>query len=72
MLYLTSGRADWLSGRSVDFTIRFFLLFPPSQLSNVMDRFCSATWDMTELERDWKDVIIQKGGLLNKLYIPRP
>ncbi|KAI0266641.1 NAD-P-binding protein [Russula aff. rugulosa BPL654] len=48
MLYLTSGRADWLSGR-----------------------FCSANWDMAEVERDWKDVIVQKGGLLNKLYIPR-
>jgi len=48
MLYLTSGRADWLSGR-----------------------FCSANWDMAELERDWKDTIVQKGGLLNKLYIPR-
>ncbi|KAI0298255.1 NAD-P-binding protein [Russula brevipes] len=48
MLYLTSGRADWLSGR-----------------------FCSANWDMEEVERDWKDVIVQKGGLLNKLYIPR-
>jgi hypothetical protein len=72
MLYLTSGRADWLSGRFVHFTIRFFLLFPPLRLSNVIGRFCSATWDMTELERDWKDVIVQKGGLLNKLYIPRP
>ncbi|KAH9989504.1 NAD-P-binding protein [Russula vinacea] len=48
MLYLTSGRADWLSGR-----------------------YCSANWDMAEVERDWKDAIVQKGGLLNKLYIPR-
>ena len=24
MLYLTSGRADWLSGRFVQFTIRFY------------------------------------------------
>ena len=69
MLYLTSGRADWLSGRFVHFTIRCFLLF---LLSNVMGRFCSSTWDMAEVERDWKDVIVQKGGLVNKLYIPRP
>jgi len=48
MLYLTSGRADWLNGR-----------------------FCSAIWDMAEVERDWKDIIVQKGGLVNKLYIPR-
>jgi len=26
---------------------------------------------MEEVEKDWKDVIIQEGGLLNKLYIPR-
>jgi len=25
---------------------------------------------MAEVEKDWKDVIIRKGGLLNKLYIP--
>jgi NAD(P)-dependent dehydrogenase (short-subunit alcohol dehydrogenase family) len=49
MLYLTSGRADWLSGR-----------------------YCSSNWDMAEVERDWKNAIVQKGGLLNKLYIPRP
>ena len=27
---------------------------------------------MAEVERDWKDVIIQKGGLVNILYNPRP
>jgi hypothetical protein len=36
-----------------------------------MGRFCSAIWDMAEVERDWKDIIVQKGGLVNKLYIPR-
>ena len=71
MLYLTSGRADWLSGRFVHFTIRFCPAFI-FLLSNVMGRFCSANWDMAEVERDWKDVIVQKGGLVNKLYIPRP
>jgi hypothetical protein len=34
--------------------------------------YYSANWDMAEVERDWKDVIVQKGGLVNKLYIPRP
>jgi hypothetical protein len=24
------------------------------------------------VERDWKDVILQKGGMVNKLYITRP
>ncbi|KAI0294640.1 NAD-P-binding protein [Multifurca ochricompacta] len=47
MLYLTSGRADWLTGRHY-----------------------SANWDISEVERDWKDVIVEKGGLVNKLYIP--
>ena len=68
MLYLTSGRADWLSGRFVHFTVRRSVLF----LSNVIGRFCSANWDMAEVERDWKDLIVQKEGLLNKLHIPRP
>ncbi|KAI0294641.1 NAD-P-binding protein [Multifurca ochricompacta] len=48
MLYLTSGRADWLSGR-----------------------YYSANWDISEVERDWKDLIVEKGGLVNKLCIPR-
>jgi hypothetical protein len=70
MLYLTSGRADWLSGRFVHFAVRSsaFKFF----LSNIVGRFCSANWDMAEVERDWKDLIVQKGGLFNKLYIPRP
>jgi len=34
--------------------------------------YYSANWDMAEVERDWKDLIVQNGGLLNKLYIPRP
>ncbi|KAI0056299.1 NAD-P-binding protein [Artomyces pyxidatus] len=47
-LYLTSGKADYLSGRYV-----------------------SSTWDMGEIERDWKEKIIAQNGLVNKLYIPQ-
>jgi hypothetical protein len=45
--------------------------FDPDSDVMGMYRFCSANWDLAEVERDWKDVIVQKGGLLNKLYIPR-
>ncbi|KAI0313160.1 NAD-P-binding protein [Amylostereum chailletii] len=48
MLYLTSGRADWLSGR-----------------------FVSSTWDLGEVERDWKTKIVEQGGLVSKLFIPK-
>ncbi|GJE89918.1 SDR family oxidoreductase [Phanerochaete sordida] len=47
MLYLTSGRADWLSGR-----------------------YISANWDLQEVERDWKEKIIEQSGLVDKLHIP--
>jgi len=47
ILYLTSGRADYLSGRYV-----------------------SATWDLGEVERDWKEKIVAQNGLVNKLSIP--
>ena len=70
MLYLTSGRADWLSGRFVYSSSGWLL---PTYLFSAFfldGRFCSSNWDMAEVERDWKDVILQKGGLLNKLYIP--
>jgi NAD(P)-dependent dehydrogenase (short-subunit alcohol dehydrogenase family) len=47
ILYLTSGNADYLSGRYV-----------------------SATWDLGEVERDWKEKIIAQNGLVAKLSIP--
>jgi hypothetical protein len=75
MLYLTSGRADWLSGRFVPLLRLFFFTCPICPLHTLIFdgivRYCSANWDMAEVERNWKDVIVQKGGLLNKLYIPR-
>ena len=37
-----------------------------------MGSYYSANWDIAEVERDWKDLIVQNGGLVNKLYIPRP
>ncbi|TFY80071.1 hypothetical protein EWM64_g3944 [Hericium alpestre] len=46
-LYLSAGKADWLSGR-----------------------FVAATWDLEELERDWKDKIIESQALVNRLAIP--
>jgi hypothetical protein len=45
--YLTSGKADYLSGRYV-----------------------SATWDLGEVERDWKEKILAQSGLVSKLSIP--
>jgi hypothetical protein len=45
---LTSGKADYLSGR-----------------------FVSATWDLGEVERDWKEKIINQHALVNKLAIPQ-
>ncbi|KAI0310636.1 NAD-P-binding protein [Amylostereum chailletii] len=47
MLYLTSGKADWLNGRYV-----------------------SASWDLGEVEQVWKEKILEKDALVNKLYIP--
>ena len=72
MLYLTSGRADWLSGRFVPLPLVCTFFSRLSHLFfNGIVRYCSANWDMAEVERNWRDVIVQKGGLLNKLYIPR-
>jgi hypothetical protein len=48
ILYLTSGRADYLSGR-----------------------FVASTWDLEEVERDWKDKIITQNALVSKLHIPQ-
>ena len=45
--YLTSGKADYLSGRYV-----------------------SSTWDLGEVERDWKEKIVAQSSLVSKLSIP--
>jgi hypothetical protein len=63
MLHLTSGRADWLSGRFVHWALIKEIIF-------IGNRYCSANWDISEVERHWKDVVDQKGGLVNRLYIP--
>ncbi|KAJ7158000.1 NAD-P-binding protein [Mycena crocata] len=33
-------------------------------------RYVSANWDLGEIEEKWKAKILEKGGLVNKLYIP--
>jgi hypothetical protein len=48
ILYLISGRADYLSGR-----------------------FVASTWDLGEVERDWKEKIISQDALVSKLHIPQ-
>ncbi|KAH9004928.1 NAD-P-binding protein, partial [Lactarius hatsudake] len=48
MLYLTSGRFDWLNGK-----------------------YLAATWDISEVERDWKEKVQAGGVLVNKLAIPK-
>jgi hypothetical protein len=45
--HLTSGKADYLSGRYV-----------------------SSTWDLGEVERDWKEKIVAQSSLVSKLSIP--
>jgi len=47
VLYLTTGKANYLSGRYV-----------------------SSTWDLGEVERDWKEKIMGQNCLVNKLAIP--
>ena len=46
MLYLSSGKADWLSGRYVE-----------------------STWDLGQVEREWKEKILTKDLLVNKLDV---
>ncbi|KAI0064174.1 NAD-P-binding protein [Artomyces pyxidatus] len=47
VLYLTGGKADWLSGR-----------------------YLSSHWDLGELEKVYKERILAKNALVNKLYLP--
>ena len=50
--------------------VRILLLDLRKTIFLLVDRYYSANWDIAEVERVWKDVIVQKGGLVNKLYIP--
>jgi len=48
ILFVISGKADYLSGR-----------------------FVASTWDLGEVERDWKEKIIAQNALVSKLHIPQ-
>ena len=48
ILYVISGKADYLSGRLV-----------------------ASTWDLGEIERDWKEKIVSQNALVSKLHIPQ-
>jgi hypothetical protein len=48
ILYVMSGKADYLSGR-----------------------FVASTWDLGEVERDWKEKIIAQNALVSKLHVPQ-
>jgi len=47
VMYLTAGKADYLSGRYV-----------------------ASAWDLSEVERDWKEKIVGQNCLVNKLSVP--
>lgn len=34
-------------------------------------RYYSANWDVAEVERDWKDAILEQKALVNRLSVPR-
>lgn len=70
MLYLTSGRIDWLNGKSVRC---FFLVMPATYNLTDLDnaRYLAANWDIAEIERDWKEKIQVENVLVNKLTIPK-
>ena len=35
-----------------------------------VSRFISANWDLGEMERDWKEKIVEQNGLVSKLSLP--
>jgi hypothetical protein len=34
-------------------------------------RYVAATWDLGEVERDWKEKIVSQEALISKLHIPQ-
>lgn len=72
MLYLTSGRLDWLNGKSVQDLPDHALSLPSDEL-RYPARYLSANWDISEIERDWKEKIQidSENALVSKLTIPK-
>ena len=64
-LYLTSGRADWLSGRLLHYARLI------DRGGSRVARYYSSNWDIAEVERDWKEAILEQKGLVNELSIPK-
>lgn len=68
ILHLAAGKADWLSGRCVP-SYSYLCACWRSLLTHTR-RYVSACWDITELERDWKEKVLGKRALVNRLYLP--
>lgn len=47
-----------------------FLYLSSGKADHFKSRYVSATWDLAEVEKDWKEKIVAQNGLVSKLSIP--
>ncbi|KAI0044557.1 NAD-P-binding protein [Auriscalpium vulgare] len=47
-----------------------FLYLSSGKADYLNSRYVSATWDLAEVEKDWKEKIVAQNGLVSKLSIP--
>jgi hypothetical protein len=69
ILHLAAGKADWLNGRCV---VRCGLCVRRTDRLTLPGprRYVSAGWDITELEEEWKEKVLKRRALVNRLHLP--
>ncbi|KAI0061665.1 NAD-P-binding protein [Artomyces pyxidatus] len=54
----------------VELPAAVFVYLTAGKADYLSGRFTSANWDLAEVERDWKEKIVEKNALVSKLAIP--
>lgn len=73
-LRVTSGKEDWLNGKSVSFcrclpSVSIAMICLLTVICGT-SRYLSANWNLDEVEQKWKEKIIAEDALVNRLHVP--
>ncbi|KAI9451085.1 NAD-P-binding protein [Russula earlei] len=61
---------DWEANATVGLSAATILYLTSGNADYLNGRYVSSTWDLGEVERDWKEKILAQNGLVSKLSIP--
>lgn len=71
-LRVTSGKEDWLNGKSVSIfpSLSAVRMHCDDSFADCTSRYLSANWNLDEVEQKWKEKILAEDALVNRLHVP--